>query len=177
MGLLGSLLKVAKAGLGIVTGGISDKAISAAKSFYKVMGGPKSKTTQHQAFLNKYIPLDMPLPAARVVGQRTEARTLAERVPAAARRFERYAPEELDRPDEEYAAPRRRKRRAAQATPPRPAARRSAARGQRRTKRRRGGRLPGGGLDLKAMSVAWRGAGKPGSWMDWIRGNPIRRPR
>jgi hypothetical protein len=32
-------------------------------------------------------------------------------------------------------------------------------------------RAPGGGkgLDLKALSASWKAAGKPGSWMDWIR--------
>lgn len=30
-------------------------------------------------------------------------------------------------------------------------------------------RAPTGGLDLKALSASWKAAGKPGSWMDWIR--------
>jgi hypothetical protein len=28
---------------------------------------------------------------------------------------------------------------------------------------------PKGGLDLRALSASWKAAGKPGSWMDWIR--------
>lgn len=28
---------------------------------------------------------------------------------------------------------------------------------------------PKGGLDLRALSQSWKAAGKPGSWMDWIR--------
>jgi hypothetical protein len=30
-------------------------------------------------------------------------------------------------------------------------------------------RAPTGGLDLKALSASWKAAGKPGTWMDWIR--------
>lgn len=37
-----------------------------------------------------------------------------------------------------------------------------------------GRKPPKGGLDLKAMAAAWRAAGKPGKWIDWIRANPIR---
>ncbi len=33
---------------------------------------------------------------------------------------------------------------------------------------------PKGGLDLKRMSTAWRAAGSPGSWQQWIKGNPIK---
>lgn len=31
-------------------------------------------------------------------------------------------------------------------------------------------RLPTGGLDLKALSKSWRAAGKPGRWIDWVKG-------
>lgn len=34
-----------------------------------------------------------------------------------------------------------------------------------RTKRR----APTGGLDLKALSVSWKAAGKPGKWIDWVK--------
>jgi|SRR5215211_264853 len=30
-------------------------------------------------------------------------------------------------------------------------------------------RAPTGGLDLKGLSASWKAAGKPGTWMDWIR--------
>lgn len=33
---------------------------------------------------------------------------------------------------------------------------------------------PKGGLDLKRMSAAWKAAGKPGTWINWIRENPIK---
>lgn len=34
---------------------------------------------------------------------------------------------------------------------------------------------PKGGLDLKRMAVAWRAAGKPGRWIDWVKTQPIRK--
>ena len=34
---------------------------------------------------------------------------------------------------------------------------------------------PAGGLDLRRMAVAWRAAGKPGSWREWIRTNQLRK--
>ena len=34
---------------------------------------------------------------------------------------------------------------------------------------------PAGGLDLRRMALAWRAAGKPGSWRDWIRTNQLRK--
>jgi len=34
---------------------------------------------------------------------------------------------------------------------------------------------PPGGLDLAKMAAAWRSAGKPGRWIDWIKSNQIRR--
>lgn len=32
---------------------------------------------------------------------------------------------------------------------------------------------PKGGLDLKRMAAQWRAAGKPGTWIGWIKSNPI----
>lgn len=32
---------------------------------------------------------------------------------------------------------------------------------------------PRGGLDLKAMAAQWRAAGKPGTWLGWIKSQPI----
>lgn len=34
---------------------------------------------------------------------------------------------------------------------------------------------PKGGLDLAAMAAQWRGAGKPGSWRDWIKSHQLRK--
>lgn len=32
---------------------------------------------------------------------------------------------------------------------------------------------PKGGLDLKRMAAQWRAAGKPGTWLGWIKSQPI----
>jgi len=34
---------------------------------------------------------------------------------------------------------------------------------------------PKGGLDLKAMALQWRAAGKPGTWLGWIKANQIKK--
>ena len=48
---------------------------------------------------------------------------------------------------------------------------------ERRTATGKGKRTPpAGGLDLAAMAVQWRAAGKPGSWRDWIKSNQLRKP-
>lgn len=50
--------------------------------------------------------------------------------------------------------------------------------GSRRKAKREGGKgrtPPAGGLDLKAMAAQWRAAGKPGTWLGWIKANPIRK--
>lgn len=49
---------------------------------------------------------------------------------------------------------------------------RAAASAPRRRRRARAAaprRAPTGGLDLRALSASWKAAGKPGTWMDWIR--------
>lgn len=42
--------------------------------------------------------------------------------------------------------------------------------------KRGGGKLRSGMLDLAAMARAWKAAGKPGSWRNWIKTNPQRVP-
>lgn len=32
-------------------------------------------------------------------------------------------------------------------------------------------KAPTGGKDFKALSVSWRAAGKPGKWIDWVKGH------
>lgn len=45
-----------------------------------------------------------------------------------------------------------------------------------KTRTRQGSRtVPRGGLDLKAMAAAWRAAGKPGTWREWIKTQQIRK--
>ena len=46
----------------------------------------------------------------------------------------------------------------------------------RRTANGKGKRSPPpGGLDLARMAAQWRAAGKPGTWLGWIKANPIKR--
>lgn len=59
--------------------------------------------------------------------------------------------------------------------------RRTTAKGSRMTQKRKtpngkGKRSPpAGGLDLKRMALAWRAAGKSGTWRDWIKTNQLRK--
>jgi hypothetical protein len=59
--------------------------------------------------------------------------------------------------------------------------RRTSGRGSRMPQNRgtavsKGKRVPPkGGLDLKAMAAAWRAAGKPGTWIGWIKSNQIKK--
>lgn len=34
---------------------------------------------------------------------------------------------------------------------------------------KRSGRAPSGGKDFKALSASWKAAGKPGTWLDWVK--------
>jgi len=56
----------------------------------------------------------------------------------------------------------KKKKKKAKAAPRAPAARVSSRGGAKR-------RAPTGGLDLKAISVAWNKAGKPGRWIDFVK--------
>lgn len=59
--------------------------------------------------------------------------------------------------------------------------RRTSAKGSRMTQKRKtaagaGRRVPPrGGLDLKAIAALWRAQGKPGTWISFIKANPIRK--
>lgn len=48
---------------------------------------------------------------------------------------------------------------------------RKRTRGKRQNASGRKRRAPTGGLDLKALSVSWKAAGKPGRWIDWVKGH------
>lgn len=53
-----------------------------------------------------------------------------------------------------------RRKAAAKAAAPRKAARKGSGGGRK---------PPKGGKDLKALSVSWKAAGKPGRWLDWVK--------
>lgn len=157
MGLFGSLKKIAggvlKAGLSVATRGVSDKVLSALKGLGKkratVAAKPLELTEQNYALVNK---LGQATPKVKVTEVLAQARS------GGAMRGTYKAK-----------ASYKRKRRMSEPAAPRTTT--------ARTKRYQPGtrRPPPGGLDLKAMAAQWRGAGKPGRWIDWIKANPIRR--
>lgn len=190
MSLFSFLGKVVQAGLSVATGGISDKVISVAKT---ILGGSKTAalnmTTANQVLALKH--------GANVknteriwsdsgglfggVGKRV--RTV---LYAGGGSEDAGAPQGRALPGSKVRIKplvRKKKRRAAGHYTVAGAARRglmlAAARtartarrkGPKKGKGKRGGgrRAPTGGLDLKAASVSWRAAGKPGKWLDWVK--------
>lgn len=146
--------KIAKAGLGVATGGISTQIID-------TVGGLLQKKKQAVNQQNLY-----------------EAAGLTDKYAPPARRTESampgagYIPAYGGGPVN-VSRPARRTRKRAAAAPRRAAAPRMRAKKKRRAG---GGRTPPpGGLDLKAMSRDWRAAGSPGTWQQWIASNPIHR--
>lgn len=165
MGLLGTLLKVggkiAKGVLSKATYGASDKVLAAAKS----LGAAKKQFVRGrtlnpamQALVNKKAPQLSRIVVTRdaqagpggfgQIGQHGSAAAAGTRPRPRGAKRARTPP-----------AARTRRRRAG--------TRRAAGSGSRRAP-------PRGGLNLRAMSAAWKAAGKPGTWRDWIRTNQIR---
>jgi len=174
MGLFGSILKgigkVAKAGLSVATHGVSDKVISAAKSFGVKLTAkrqkPKLNTEQETALINK---MGQALPRVRITEVQDDMRSgggligTYKRKPAYKSKRSGVSVRSAASNGTRAAAPR--------ALPaPRKRAKRAASSGAKRAP-------PPGGLDLSAMAAAWRSAGKPGTWIGWIKSNQIRRPR
>jgi len=149
--------KIAKAGLGVATGGISTQIID-------TVGGLIQKKKQAVNQQNLY-----------------EAAGLTDKYSPPARRTESAMPGSgyitayKTGPDLVNSASKPRARRKKASV--RRRARAAPAPAPRRRKRRGGGGRtpPPGGLDLKAMSQAWRAAGSPGTWQGWIASNPIHR--
>lgn len=147
MGLFGFLGKVAKAGLGIVTHGASDKIINGARAI--IGGKPKranmvpyagTTTMQEQALINKIGTLT---PRARVT-ERNEGWSFKSKP--------------------SYKAKRRKR---AMIAPPQRAISPAKPRSPRKP--------PSGGLDLAKMGAAFRAAGKPIPWQQWIKTYPLRK--
>lgn len=189
MGLFGGLFKVigkvARAGLSSATHGASEQVLKVLKG----RGGPKQviakqgmpATNQEKALVNKLLPIEPRL--------KTTERVLAG-VNALDHRRRKMGPvitkvmkgdvwrSRGGRTEEELRKigatqveiDLLRKGRGAQAS----AGRVSAGGGVRASSGKR--KPPPGGLDLKRMAVAWRAAGKPGRWIDWIKSRPLRRP-
>lgn len=147
--------KVAKAGLGVVTGGVSTQIIDTVGG---LLNKKKSAVNQQNLYQAAGITDDYSPPAK--LTRTIQPGGGAQYLPAYRTADPRDA---VIR-----SAPRRRKRTARRAAPP------PRTRGKRRSSGARRAPPPGG-LDLKAMSAAWRNAGSPGTWREWIQTNPIRR--
>lgn len=162
MGLFGALKKLAggviKTGLSFATHGVSDKVLGALKGMGKkratTVAKPTLWTEQETALVNK---LGQATPRVRMTEVMADARA-GDGLRGTYKRKASYKAKPSSR------APAGRSRAAAGAAKPA-----GASAGRRGP--------PPGGLDLASMAAAWRAAGKPGSWQDWIRSNQIRRPR
>lgn len=161
MGLFGSIGKllggVAKAGLSVATRGVSDKVLKALKGMGKkrstVQAMPTLWTEQNTALVNK---LGQATPRVKRTEVMADVRA-GDAMPGNYKRKTSYKRKpSSSAPARTDSAPARRAR--------------SAGGGARRGP-------PPGGLDLAAMASAWRAAGKPGTWIGWIKSNQIRRPR
>jgi hypothetical protein len=154
MGLFGSIFKVvkgvARAGLGVVTHGVSEKVLGALKNLggAKQVAGTPDLTAQQQALVNKMQGVSPNVKRTEFVLGDIRKRVLqggggaadygTKRMPGRAKR----RPAVL--------------KRAVVKMPRAPGTKRAA---------------PKGGLDLKQISVMWASAGKPGKWADFIKAN------
>jgi len=154
VGLFSALKKIAgkvvKAGLSVATRGVSDKVFSALKS-----RGQKPAT------------IEAKMPKGRSMTEQEYA--LANKLGQAAPRVrttEVY--EGVFKRKSAY----KKKRRGGMAAAPTTTTRR-----KKTTTTTTGGKRkpPPGGLDLAAMAREWKAAGKPGTWLSWIKSNQIRR--
>jgi hypothetical protein len=166
MGLFSGLKKIAgkvlKAGLSVATRGVSDKVLAGLKSFGKkpatIAAKPPLYTEQEEALLNK---LGQATPRVRqsevYANVRAGGATLGSYKSKTG--YKRKRSTSRMTYSDEAPAPRPRKKRRASSS--------SSTTGKRKP--------PPGGLDLRAMAGAWRAAGKPGTWLNWIKTQPIRR--
>lgn len=163
-----ALGKVAKAGLSVATKGVSDKVFSALKQVGQAKQAKKAAaanliTNQRYAAAVKMNPN---VSAGRTLGAALQVRGAKDARSRSAPKKRRphiglYQDEAYELPDLVVSARRTRKRKGAKV---------KRAKGVKRSGARRG--PPKGGLDMKAMSRAWRAAGSPGSWQGWIKNNP-----
>lgn len=188
MGLFGFLKKavgkVAKAGLSIVTHGASDKVLKAIKA----SAGSKSPR-QQEALIAKLEPVaprtkntERHIPgwgfASDGYGGGKRARTYGKRraaggkgswrstgaveldasgAPTGREWFNATGEQDFEAPGEYRPVRAGKARRMGRKRARRPAAART------------GRKAPKGGLNLKALSTAWKAAGKPGTWQGWIK--------
>jgi len=152
MGILGSLLKVGgkvlKKAASVATRGASDHVLKAVKSLgtaKSLLKPGKGTTIGMQAIANRIVPQVRITPTLRDAAAGAASLGTRARGTGTTRRRARTA-----------------------------ASRTRAAKKKKKaatTRSSTGRRAPRGGLDLRAMSAAWRSAGRPGTWQDWVR-NP-----
>lgn len=169
------ITKLVQKGASVATGGLSDKAIAIAKSGAKLVKGAKAKRT-----------LD------RIPKPQLDAIRLKSKVPTAATRIDNTA---VAMPGGARiagaAAPwlgkgKRRTAKQIEAAEAKaygltvqrpksskvPKATKAKAKKAPKVKAKRS--PPKGGIDLKALSAAWKAQGKPGKWIDFVKANSKR---
>lgn len=134
------LSKIGRVGLGIATGGLSEKAIGVAKTIRGQLRGRRTKG--EDAVMARLSAMSTPklqttASATRMPGGAPLVKSARAGVPGFGRRVARRVKRT------------------------RAAARQNAPRSKRKP--------PTGGKDLKALSVSWKAAGKPGRWIDWVK--------
>ena len=142
------VLKAARLGAGIVTGGLSEKAISVGKTVGAVLKKGKKQSKSVAAMLGRFDGMTSPKLATTASATTMPGGAPLKRITIAA--------------SSRRALGSRRK-------PPKrlpkgkvPKAPRMATAGKSKRK------APSGGLDLKGLSASWKAAGKPGTWQGWI---------
>ena len=142
------LLNVAKTGLSLASGGLSDKAITIAKAAGTVI--KRGKVAKAQKVLDR-----IPAPALRSMTYKSALPTAASYISPPAIAMPGGAP---------IAGARRTTKRRKAALPKMP--KKVAAKAAKKANKGPSGK---GMKDLKALSVSWNAAGKPGKWLDWVK--------
>lgn len=152
---------VARGVLSTATGGLSEKAIQAAKALgvSRVLGAKKLQPLSVRGLIER---VQTAGPAAKLSMPTGGVGPAPAEVMPGGKRLPRHYTHTSKGGLGLVKGSRKPKRRAKKGTSSAP-------------KRSTGRKPPGGGLDLAAMAAAWRAAGKPGSWRDWIKANPIRK--
>jgi hypothetical protein len=175
MGLFGFIKKgigkVAKAGLSVVTKGLSDKAFKVLKDVGQAKQAQKQaaanqvtlQTYARQAKLTPRVAMTQTPRAVKLalrpMGEKAPAKRKTYRAPKSAGGGEWSSKGMYDIAVAQRSAKKKRKKGAAKVT---------RAKGT-------GRKAPKGGLDLKAIAAKWRAAGKPGTWIGYIKANPIKK--
>lgn len=176
MSFFGSIGKflggVAKAGLSVVTHGVSDQILGALKSRgeAKKAADAPMLNAQQQALANKIAPLaPRVISTERIVRDATVHMAKAQK-PSKPSKRAMMDPTIGTASAPEYYQPRRRKRRSFQQRLAEE--NRAEQRGARSPRKARSGSRrapPSGGLDLARIASMWRAEGKPGTWLSYIK--------